>query len=159
MCSCSQYPQILSQVSAQLQTEAFLMSCCALSSPPLSHGMMDSGTEQKYNASLKMSELILFFPQNLKRNITSQINSRQVMLALLEVSVVDEKWKSAAQPQVSAGEGLAPRIRQGAGICISERQRCNLYLQFSVPGGAAAAKRRLGLHSFGNSSKDFCCQW
>lgn len=48
-----------------------------------------------------MSELILFFPQNLQRNITSQINSRQVVLALLEVRAVDEKWKSAAQPQVS----------------------------------------------------------
>lgn len=71
-----------------------------------------------------MSELILFFPQNLKRNITSQINSRQVMLALLEVGAVDEKWKSASQPQVNAGEGLAPRILHCAGICISQRQRC-----------------------------------
>lgn len=138
------------------------MYCCALSSPPLSHGMMDSGTEEKYNVSLKMSELILFFPQNLKRNITSQINSHQVVLALLEVRAVDEKWKSAAQPQVSAGEGLALRIQLCAGICISQRQRCHFYLQFSLAGAAAAAKCRLGLHSFGNSSKfllDFCCQW
>lgn len=135
------------------------MQYCALSSPPLSHGMMDSGTEEKYNTSLKMSELILFFPPNLKRNITSQINSHQVMLALLEVRAVDEKWKSAAQPQVSAGESLAPRIQHCAEICISQRQRCSLYLQFSMPGGAAAAQCSLGFHSFGNSSRDFCCQW